>query len=341
MRLPLATDMKTAISDHTVGERLFNALTEKRGDAMKVKKRPGALATGWNFTTPIQGLLGGSLLYLIYDDTFELVDVDNPPSEVLIGDLVGGYYAMIDNPPTAPGPGDDYWSASPPGSTRYKSAMTTNFSGSSSKMHPLGSSPWDLQIQGSIGASQSATIKSLQASVDSVGGVLAWDGTSLSAPPVGAVLKYLPVGMTYSGTNVTLVGPDYYSFATVDWSAGYVPSEIPAATTPASGPGFVVGTVRSQTISSGVTITSTGAVAKIDFSALSVDSVTAMLFAIRHIEVSGADQPEYNGTFDVFLTPNSLAIPEEVTFYHKLYYTMTGIPAASTATGTVVVKHFM
>jgi hypothetical protein len=115
VRLPLATDLKTSISDVTKDARLINAHAETRGGIQRVKKRPGALATGWDFTTPIQGLFGGGLLYLIYGDEFAIVDVDNPPpGEVLIGDLVGGYYAMIDNPSTSPGPGDAYWSASPP-----------------------------------------------------------------------------------------------------------------------------------------------------------------------------------------------------------------------------------
>jgi hypothetical protein len=117
VRLPIATDLKTSISDTTKDARLINAHTETRGGVTRVKKRPGALATGWDFTTPIQSGFGGSLLYLIYGDEFSVIDVSSPPpASVAIGDLVGGYYAMIDNPPTSPGGGDAYWSASPPGS---------------------------------------------------------------------------------------------------------------------------------------------------------------------------------------------------------------------------------
>ena len=120
MRLPLATDLKSSIVGVMRDARLFNAHTEMRGGVQRVKKRPGAVATGWDFTTPIQGALGfGGLLYMLYGDEFALVDVGNPPIAVSIGDLVGGYYAMIDNPPTSPGPGDPYWSVSPPSSSRY------------------------------------------------------------------------------------------------------------------------------------------------------------------------------------------------------------------------------
>ena len=77
-------------------------------------------------------------------------DVDNPPANVPIGTLVGGYYAMIDNPPTAPGPGDDYWSATPPGATRYKSAMAVEYDSSTYRytMHLTGDSPYRTSFKG-------------------------------------------------------------------------------------------------------------------------------------------------------------------------------------------------
>ena len=44
VRLPLAIDLKTAINDPAIGERIFNAHTEARGGAQRVKKRR---AGGW------------------------------------------------------------------------------------------------------------------------------------------------------------------------------------------------------------------------------------------------------------------------------------------------------
>ena len=69
-------------------------------------------------------------------------------------------------------------------------------------------------------------------------------------------------------------------------------------------PAFDWGVVREKTTTSGVTITSTGSVAKILFSDLSPHaSLTA---SIWYIEVSGADEPEYNGVFQCYLTTNPL-----------------------------------
>jgi hypothetical protein len=153
VRLPLATDLKTSISDVTKDARLINAHAETRGGIQRVKKRPGALATGWNFTTPIQGLFGGGLLYLIYNDEFSIVDVDNPPpGEVLIGDLVGGYYAMIDNPPTSPGPGDAYWSATPSRGVSVRGLFLAPGFGVDMSLSPLSVGPWrDLMRGGHCG----------------------------------------------------------------------------------------------------------------------------------------------------------------------------------------------
>ena len=345
MRFPLATDIKTAISDSTVGERLFNAHTERRGAVDRVKKRPGAVATGWNFTTPIQGLLGGSLLYLIYDDQFSSVDVDNPPANVPIGTLVGGYYAMIDNPPTAPGPGDDYWSATPPGATRYKSAMAIEYDSSTYRytMHPTGDSPYKDQLQGVIGASKEATVKSLQAVVDALGSVIFWPYLQ-PYPPYGpgggAVFRALPIGLSAFGTS-SIINTDCYisNSTTMDWTAGIVASDIPAVGGLLGYPAFDWGVVRAKTTTSGVTITSTGSVAKILFSDLSPHaSLTA---SIWYIEVSGANEPEYNGVFQCYLTTNPLIPATSLPFPFYLYYDMTGTPASSTATGSVSVDHYL
>ena len=131
MRLDLATDLRARIGAPDKDARLTNAFVEVKAGPLAaknsaypakketcVRKRPGCVTTGYDYTTPIQGI-GGSLPYLIYDDTFSAFDAV-PATSVLIGDLVGGYYAMVDDPPTSPGPGDDYWSVTPPDSRRYQ-----------------------------------------------------------------------------------------------------------------------------------------------------------------------------------------------------------------------------
>ena len=97
---------------------MINGIKESKHSEIVVLNRPGVVSTGYNYTTPVQGM-GGSLPYLIYDDIFSAFD-EAPAGTVAIGDLVGGYYAMIDDPPTSPGPGDDYWSVTPPDSRRYQ-----------------------------------------------------------------------------------------------------------------------------------------------------------------------------------------------------------------------------
>lgn len=131
MRLDLATDLRARIGAPDKDARLTNAFVEVKAGPLAaknsaypakketcVRKRPGCVTTGYDYTTPVQGM-GGSLPYLIYDDIFSAFD-EAPAGTVAIGDLVGGYYAMIDDPPTSPGPGDDYWSVTPPDSRRYR-----------------------------------------------------------------------------------------------------------------------------------------------------------------------------------------------------------------------------
>ena len=123
----------------------------------------------------------------------------------------------------------------------------------------------------------------------------------------------------------------------MDWTAGIVASDIPAV-------GGLLGIRHSIGASSvrkrrhlAFTITSTGSVAKILFSDLSPHaSLTA---SIWYIEVSGANEPEYNGVFQCYLTTNPLIPATSLPFY--LYYDMTGTPASSTATGSVSVDHYL
>ena len=336
MRLPLATELKTSISDVTKDARLINAHAETRGGIQRVKKRPGALATGWNFTTPIQGLFGGGLLYLIYNDEFSIVDVDNPPpGEVLIGDLVGGYYAMIDNPPTSPGPGDAYWSASPPGLARYVAVFQSGF-GVDMSLSPASTGPWRELIRGAVSASKAATIQNFGEALDSAGGIVCWFSTD-GVPPNGSgtTFRYLPVGLYLSGLLDIDASDSRLSSASANWTAGYVPADIPAV---GALYGFDimggVGYVWARRTKTPVTIDSTGSVARIYYTQLHADKYPPC----RRIEVSGANEPEYNGVFDVYLHADPLASAGALT--GNLYYDMPGTPAASPATGTITVKYF-
>ncbi len=340
VRLPLATDLKTSISDVTKDARLINAHAETRGGIQRVKKRPGALATGWNFTTPIQGLFGGGLLYLIYGDEFSIVDVDNPPpGEVLIGDLVGGYYAMIDNPPTSPGPGDDYWSASPPGASRWVATFAPGYGmgdiygGSNMYLPPTEAGPWSGEMRGEVAASVAAAATSFAETMTASGGICCWASAD-GVPPNGSgvTLRYLPVGMFESGGLIQATDSRTAS-AYVNWSSGYVDSDVPSV---GALRGFDVfagaGGVLIQKTKSSATISSSGTVATIGAGVLSPAAIS------RRIEVSGANEPEYNGVFDVYLHADPLASNYSIT--GNLYYDMPGTPAASPATGTITVKYF-
>ena len=113
--------------------------------------------------------------------------------------------------------------------------------------------------------------------------------------------------------------------------SGYVDSAVPAV---GALRGFDVfaGTaaILPQRTKVSATITSSGSVATIGLGVLSPSATS------RIIEVSGANEPEYNGVFDVYLHADPLA--SYIT--GNLYYDMPGTPAASPATGTITVKYF-
>ena len=94
-----------------------NLLLESEAPTAAVK-RPGLTLT-YDGTTTGQGVFiwpdyGGSTVVTIEDDELTF------PVIVAIGDLIDGYYAMVENPPTPPGPDDDYWSVTAPDSRRYQ-----------------------------------------------------------------------------------------------------------------------------------------------------------------------------------------------------------------------------
>ena len=345
MRVPLPTDFVARLSSASKDARMVNSLKETKADGAQVRKRPGLTSTGYNYSG-IQGVLGlGGFLYLVYDDKFELSAYTGTPlpSYVYIGDLVGGYYAMIDNPPTSPGPGDAYWSAAPPGAGRAISFIYIDPGGGTNiVMKDSTASPWiQSQFQGPVAASDAATIKKLQADVIAAGGVIWWDDDAWGTPPhyTATVYRIIPTGLASDGSCT-----DYtYGYATGrNWLAGYVTSEIPAATVNL-GFGGTGALVYSQRTSTGVTISSTGNVARILLSDLTSYAGSQTLLLSRRIEVSGATQPEYNGTFEFDLSLIALdTFPDMTNAYpFYVYYTMSGTPAASPATGSISIKHFL
>jgi len=345
MRLDLATDLRARIGAPDKDARLTNAFVEVKAGPLAaknsaypakketcVRKRPGCVTTGYDYTTPIQGA-GGSLPYLIYDDIFSAFD-EAPAGTVAIGDLVGGYYAMIDDPPTSPGPGDDFWSASAPGATRYKSQVYIHDALGPGDIHITMSdgalTPWiGAQMQGPIAASRAASLKKLFADIDLAGGVIAWNYSSINDPPVGSyVYRVIPTGTDTIGTS-----SDFYLSAplTVNWSAGYATGAVGAATILQ---GFPLDWAVSWYVqSASLTVVSTGNVARIPYSSLPFRSSGTVNRIVRWVRVSGSAYPEYNGTFDVDLATSTSESLGTLTGY--LYYTMSGTPSSATTTATV------
>ncbi len=94
-----------------------NVLLEAEVPASAVK-RPGLTLT-YDGTSPGQGVFiwpdsGEPTVVTVEDDELTF------PFIIEIGDLIDDWYAMVENPPTPPGPDDDYWSPSPPDSRRYQ-----------------------------------------------------------------------------------------------------------------------------------------------------------------------------------------------------------------------------
>ncbi len=126
-----------------------NCFVEKE-DELRAVKRPGLLDTadlGVSFVG--QGVFiwpdgsDGPEIVLLWDDVLWIYDpsfnfefgwdlpTDSPaapiPPIVNIGDLVDGYYAMVDSPSTPPGPADPYWSLIAPTAARWRGYWFGNY----------------------------------------------------------------------------------------------------------------------------------------------------------------------------------------------------------------------
>jgi len=333
---------------------MINGIKESKHSEIVVLNRPGVVSTGYNYTTPVQGM-GGSLPYLpylpylIYDDTFSAFD-EAPAGTVAIGDLVDGYYAMVDDPPTSPGPGDDYWSVTPPGSNRYMIAGTTydGYSAHYCTMSVNTTSPVKDQVLSHKAASIAAACKSMQAVIAAAQGLIVWqlDPQTL-LPPTAAytVFRFYPTSLPYYSSGDIYADDGYSNSQTgIDWSAGYVPSQTAVPTTPYGFVGaYKIGSIKSEHTHSGISITSTGSVARIAAADIGLTTGSYYLSQVRYIEVSGANEAEYNGTFIGWITTDDLQTKFDFIGALNdgwLYYQMSGTPSSATATGTIVVKSY-
>lgn len=322
MRIPAATQLIARTSDVTIDARAFNGVIEA-GD---VVKRPGVATTSYNYANA-QGALGmKGFLILVYGDELEIFDYVPIPPPIYIGDLVGGYYAMVNNPSTTPGPGDPYWSATPPGTTRWRGKARISVSyGLVAAISPEGSD----YLIGPIAASKEAAAK-------------VWVEVV-----IGARLSGVAVLNTYNGFN-----PDYViktvtfnSFPSYTYYSGNSriemsinAKEVTYSGYPGSWPSGAsytglttysdyVGIVAVRQSLPSFTITSSGTTGKI----------TSLYLAGPYnlIEISGADQPEYNGVF--FAKLDLSTVKPWDTVMDEWIFTLPGVPAASPATGSIVV----
>ena len=334
MRVPLPTDFVARLSSASKDARMVNSLKETKVDGVQIKKRPGLTSTGYNYSG-IQGVLGlGGFLYLVYDDKFELSAYTGTPLPpyIYIGDLVGGYYAMIDNPPTPPGGGDAYWSISPPGADRFRGHWYGQASSGAIATFPTTPN----YLIGDVAASAAAAAKVWVEKVIGVNlsGIAALDVDDTWYPDVVAatftfntptVYTY-PAG--YVGDSIQMNVNGKISFLSPAYPTGW-PSGA-SWTSPATYDEYV-GVVRRLKTTTSFTVTSSGTTATLTSSAL------IGLGPYHWIKISGCTEPEYNGTFFA-VQPLDPVFPWLSANEWK--FTLPGTPSASPATGTKSLQYY-
>lgn len=297
-----------------------NLLLESEAPTAAVK-RPGLTLT-YDGTTTGQGVFiwpdyGGSTVVTIEDDELTF------PVIVDIGDLIDGYYAMVENPPTSPGPGDDYWSETPPTSDRWRGTLTVSLSGAPSATYP------EVVIGAQAGSKAAAAKQFAEVTIAAISPGLK---TLYYSHPLWAVnSKIFGSGYTYVEEfglgrikQDTQTHNDVISYP-ADWPAGSG-----VWTGMFSEPNDVIGIVCKKKTKTSFTITSTAAVARISTADIPLysESTTGL------ITVSGCDQSEYNGTFYAY---RDITDPAD----GYIYYTMSGTPAASPATGSKSIDYWV
>lgn len=323
----MPTTLLTRISNMDRDRRNINGVYEK-GDVIK---RPGVVTTNYNYANH-QGALGmQGFLITVYGDTLDVFDYVPMPPPVYIGDLVGGYYAMVDNPSTSPGGGDPYWSATPPGTDRFRGYWYGNASSAAIATSPTSPN----YLIGDIAASAAAAAKVWVEKVigANLAGIAALDTDSTYSPDVIAasfifntptVYTY-PAGFAPSGyIEMNVNGKN--AFLSPPYPGGW-PSGV-SWTTPTTFNDYV-GQVRKRRTTSSFTVTSSGTTATITSGSL--------YGPYQWIEISGCNEPEYNGTF--------FAVQQLDSTYpwlsaNEWKFTLPGVPAASPATGTKSLKYY-
>lgn len=326
MRLPFAVPNDSRDPDRTQDTWAVNCFVEK-DDALRLVKRPGLIGT--YYTAP--GTVGGGVFIwpgvfgpktaVIWNDNLQFY----APS-VAIGELVSGYYAMVANPSTSPGPGDPYWSATPPTSDRWRGFWYAAVGGEVLAVYP--ESPNYL-----IGDEAASEAAAAQVWVEKViGANLAgiavldsdyyWSPEAVSStstfnsfPTYTYPADYAPAGYIEMNVNIknAFLSPPY----PVGWPSGI------DWTNPVATPNYI-GQVRKRRSTSNFTLTSTDTSAKI---------VSPDLYgAYQHIEITGCDQAEYNGKFYAKIALDPTYLWDTVTT--EWFFTLPGTPAASPATGT-------
>lgn len=315
MRFPMPTTLLTRISDMVRDRRNINGVYEK-GDVIK---RPGVVTTNYNYANH-QGALGmQGFLITVYGDTLDVFDYVPMPPPIYIGDLVGGYYAMVDNPSSSPGPGDPYWSATPPGTDRWRGYFGYYY-------YVAAISPAN-RISEPAASKDAAAKLFMETKIATLSpGLALLDGNY--NPPVGYSYTFpSPSVWTRSGNFISteIYSDQAYLFSyPSDW-----PSGVPWGNTYHNASLAIAYTLKRQVLSS-FTLTAVGSVASIRLST-TVFGSTFNLSPDHVFEISGCDQPEFNGTHYASLTPDP-SNPQAGDF--TLYsFNLSGTPSSSPATG--------
>ena len=324
MRLPLAIPNDSRDTNRTQDTWAVNCFVEK-DDALRLVKRPGLTST--SYTVP--GTVGGGIFIWPSNTGPQTAMIQNDELQfytpsVVIGDLVNGYYAMVANPSTAPGPDDPYWSITPPPSDRYKGFWVG--SGPRGVIATYPESP--NYMVGEEAASEVAAAKVWVEKIigENLAGVAALDKAYDWAPDVVAATFTFNSFPTH--TYPYGYAPSGYIAMSVNEKTAFLSSPYPGGwpsgadwTSPFTHSG-VIGQVRKRSSTTFFTLTSIGTSAKI---------VSGLLNGPhQHIEITGCDQPEYNGKFYAKVAL-SLEAPWDTA--NEWFFTLSGIPASSTATG--------
>ncbi len=251
---------------------------------------------------------------------------------VSIGDLVSGYYAMVDDPSTSPGPADPYWSLTPPTASRWRGYWFGNYSayfqgpaavypttpdlliGAEAASADAAAKVWVEKIVGANLAGVAALSRENSYSPDAVTTTYTFNTPTSYTYPVST--DKIQMSANVKAAIITNPYPDAW-WTVADWTG---------PTTANTN----VGRVRELKTTSDFTITASGTTA-------TLTSGTVVLNPYQWFEISGCDQPEYNG---IFYATQPIPNPRPWLAAVEWKFTLPGVPAASPATGTKSLKYF-